>query len=238
MKRKLTLLNLALGLLLVLCVWQIWRIHGEAVEREAVVLGAAVEPVPPTPLPDVPPPDPVRAVNYIDIAALYLFSPDRNPNVEIDVVPPKELPPLPVAHGVMDLGSGPTAILSLPGGDPQRAYQAGEKVGDFVIARVTAKELTFQWEGGLVSRTVDELRPEQEQESVRRAAPPPPKRTAPPKTKTLGTPVKPGPSKADMGGMRGCKEGDSSPAGTVVDGYRKVVSRTPFGQVCRWEPVQ
>ena len=36
---------------------------------------------------------------------------------------------------------------------------------------------------------------------------------------------------------RACKPGDNSPAGTVVDGYKKTVIPSPFGSMCRWEAV-
>lgn len=43
----------------------------------------------------------------------------------------------------------------------------------------------------------------------------------------------------DLGsGFRACLPGDSSPSGTVVDGYRKVSDRTFMGKSCLWEPVQ
>jgi len=43
----------------------------------------------------------------------------------------------------------------------------------------------------------------------------------------------------DIGGdMRACVANDSNPAGSVQDGYRKVVSATPFGSVCRWEKIK
>ena len=53
----------------------------------------------------------------------------------------------------------------------------------------------------------------------------------------LGQPSaqKPG---VDVGeGLKGCQVGDSTPAGAVVDGYRKVIAQTPFGGSCRWEKV-
>jgi hypothetical protein len=40
------------------------------------------------------------------------------------------------------------------------------------------------------------------------------------------------------GGIRACAPGDTAPAGTMSDGYRKIVSETPFGKVCRWEKVK
>ena len=39
-------------------------------------------------------------------------------------------------------------------------------------------------------------------------------------------------------GYRGCVAGDNSPAGTIVDGYRKVMTTSPFGVSCGWEKVQ
>jgi hypothetical protein len=42
----------------------------------------------------------------------------------------------------------------------------------------------------------------------------------------------------DVGGQeRPCAPDDSSPAGTIVGGYRKVVSQSPFSKICRWVPV-
>ena len=101
-----------------------------------------------------------------------------NPVVEIDVAPPKPLPPMPVAHGVLDLGSGPTAILSERQGNAatQRGYRAGEYVGELLIVSVTADELVFEWEGEHVRRSLDELRPQEDEPvEVRRSTPPPTK---------------------------------------------------------------
>jgi hypothetical protein len=44
---------------------------------------------------------------------------------------------------------------------------------------------------------------------------------------------------ADVGeGYRSCMPGDDSPSGTIVDGYRKVMSTSPFGVSCGWEKIQ
>jgi mannose-6-phosphate isomerase-like protein (cupin superfamily) len=43
---------------------------------------------------------------------------------------------------------------------------------------------------------------------------------------------------ADVGdGYRSCVHGDSSPAGTIADGYRKVMTTSPFGVSCGWEKI-
>ncbi len=44
---------------------------------------------------------------------------------------------------------------------------------------------------------------------------------------------------AEVGqGYRGCLPGDDSPRGTVVDGYKKVSSASPFGVSCGWEKIK
>jgi hypothetical protein len=44
---------------------------------------------------------------------------------------------------------------------------------------------------------------------------------------------------ADVGqGYRSCLTGDNSPSGTIVDGYRKVMTTSPFGVSCGWEKIQ
>ena len=60
--------------------------------------------------------------------------------------------------------------------------------------------------------------------------------------KALMAGTKPGePVKAPVlsqGGVKPCVAGDNQPPGTVVAGYKKVVSQTPFGAACRWEPAK
>jgi hypothetical protein len=34
--------------------------------------------------------------------------------------------------------------------------------------------------------------------------------------------------------VKNCQAGDTAPAGTIVDGYKKVIEQTPFGAACRW----
>lgn len=44
---------------------------------------------------------------------------------------------------------------------------------------------------------------------------------------------------ADVGqGFRSCVAGDNSPSGTIVNGYRKVMTTSPFGVSCGWEKIQ
>mgnify|MGYP006992463465 CR=1 FL=1 len=95
--------------------------------------------------------------------------------------------------------------------------------------------LTFEWDAKPHVKKFTDLQDREAAPVVeaRTAAPAAPVTPAAP-----ATPAKPGPG-ADMGGgLAACNANDSSPAGTVVDGKRKVVTESPFGKVCRWEPVR
>ena len=62
---------------------------------------------------------------------------------------------------------------------------------------------------------------------------------APPKpTQNLTANGTAGPGVDTGAGLKGCVPGDKSPSGTVVDGYKKIVSQTPFGAGCQWEQVK
>jgi hypothetical protein len=191
-------------------------------------------------------PKPVSAAGYVDIATGLLFSRDRNPNVVVDEVKAKPMPPLPRFYGVMDFGEGPSVILA-PQGKPaaQESYRIGQQVGEFKLVAVENNGLTFDWEGKSVKSSYEELRDNTPQ---RESAPssatsaqstsgtPPPAPTTVTKVASPAQVSRPG---DDVGaGTRACNPGDSSPAGTVTDGYRKVVVQTPFGGACRWEPVR
>jgi hypothetical protein len=234
-------LNLALMVLLVAAVWRLWGERDSARSRQVAVVGQALDPVEIAPSPPVEPPEPVLASDYIETAQQILFFQDRNPNVVIEAAPPKPLPPMPFAHGVLDIGSGPTVILSKESNGQQQAYLVGDRYEDFRIAEITPAGLVFEWEGDLIRRSIEELKPADKEPS---ATPQPTARTKPaaakPKSAILGgDSVKPGPGDTEVGGgMRNCRPGDASAPGTVIGGYRKVISKTPFGENCRWEPAQ
>lgn len=238
MKRKLILLNLALVALLALTGWRISEIREKARLRNGSVLGQSVKETATIPEPALKPPDPVMAAEYLEVAEHVLFARDRNPTVEVVVVE-KPVPPLPVAHGVLDLGTGPTAILSTASGQPQRAYRVGDRIGEFQLVGATSKELVFQWEDKRIRKTVEELRPAVNAPPAEQAAAPPPaQQAAQSQSKVVGASpaAKAAPSEIDMGaGLRACQPDDTSPPGTVTGGYRKLVTETPFGKACRWE---
>ena len=47
-----------------------------------------------------------------------------------------------------------------------------------------------------------------------------------------------GPGIETGGGHRTCAPDEKSPDGTVDRGFRKVIAKTPFGESCRWEPLE
>ena len=237
------LLNFALAALACLAGWRLWESSEDAASRKEKIIAQAVEAAQLPPAPPVDPPPPLSASQYFEVADKLLFFADRNPGVVIETVAPKPLPKLPVTHGILDLGAGPTVILSDGPNGNQGAYRVGDEFGDYEIVAITSQELVLKWEEGEVRRRLDELRPSQDDSqrgsAVAVAAPAPP--PAAPKTAVLSRPAASlaGPGEINLGeGVKACQPGDTSPAGTIAGGYKKVVTRTPFGSMCRWEAVQ
>jgi hypothetical protein len=148
------------------------------------------------------------------------------------------MPTLTLAYGVMDLGSGPLIILSERSGAQHRAYRPGEQIGEFKLAAINGQEIVFEWDGKQVKKRLEELIDKKAAESTQPAEKPlgPPTSAAAPAVSKLA-PVEAGPGMELGATSRACIPGDASPAGTVKDGYRKVVNKTPFGDSCRWEAV-
>jgi hypothetical protein len=244
LKNRLLLLNLALIALICGAGWRLRQNWLEARAREQQMFGRTFKPLPAPVLPPFVTTPAVAAANYLEVAEKMLFSKDRNPVVIVDPPPAKPMPPLPVFHGVMDLGKGPTVILSNKSGAAHRGYQPGEQIGEFTVAGITSDGIDFEWDGKPVHRSFDELA----DRSPQPAAASPPSMVAQAgatantttdlsKSSVISGGTKSGPGPGQAGEVRPCQVGDDSDAGTVTDGYKKVVSRTPFGSVCRWEPV-
>lgn len=219
----------------------------EMSKREEALLKQVVAAPPPPALAAIPKVSPVTAANYMEAVQLMLFAKDRNPNVILDPPPPPppppEMPPLPVSYGMVDIGAGPTAILAEKPGAPHHGYKAGDTIGAFKIVAMNNKEILFDWDGQPVRKTFEELAAAKATipaSAHTEAAPPPATPTTPastPSTTAIGGTTK-GPG-TDLGNeTRACVAGDATPAGTVQDGLRKVVTKSPFGEVCRWEPVK
>jgi hypothetical protein len=248
LRKNLLFLNVLLLALIAVVSWRLWGGYQEALRSQAEFLRAKVPP-PAAPVVSIPPPPAqVSAVNYYDIASKLPFSKDRNPTVVVDVEAPKPMPALPKYYGMMNFGGGPRVILAL-GGQAQKSYAPGDKIGDFKLTTIAATGLVFDWEGKAVTAPYEQLKDTSNAPPV----------AAPVAASAAAAPAAPAPSSggvtslssvtsvggtqasrpgADVGAsIKGCQAGDTAPAGTVSDGYRKVMTETPFGKSCRWEKV-
>lgn len=208
--------------------------------RRAAFLRAAAAPPPPPAVALPPPPPQITAAAYVEIAQKLLLSRDRNPDVVIEVSAPKPVPPLPRYYGLMNFGEGPRVVLA-PQGKPQKTYAVGDEVGEFRLVAVEAAGLVFEWEGRQIRKRFDELKdpgePAPAQQASSAPQPMPPQNApAAPAVSLVQETRGPGAEAGDN--IRYCQPGDPTPPGTVVDGYRKVVRKSPFGERCMWEKVQ
>ena len=245
MTRKLILLDVALAAVFGFLIWQMRLEWVEAHARAHAFLATTVPSFPAPPVPALLRVAPLTAMTYGEVAQLNLFSKDRNPQVVLDpVATPKEkpIPAFPVARGVLLWeGTPPVVMLSLRPGGPQRGYRMGDHIGDWKILAVDSQYITFEWDGKEFKKRIDELMDRSAQ--VAEAAPSqgstPSAPAAAPKSQSLSDTNK-SDHWVDVGAtdMRGCKSGDDSSVGTVIDGFKKVVSTTPFGNACRWEQVK
>jgi hypothetical protein len=192
----------------------------------------AVAPVPPAP--------PFVSVTYSDVAQKNLFAKDRNPTVVVEPVPVKvkpPWPPMPILYGVMGLPSGMTAMLAEKRDAATRGVKVGESVGPLKLVALNTRTLTFEFDGERKEQKVEDLvyrgGPEQAAAAAP-AAPVNPVNAAAAAASRNAAPPPPKPGTEIGTQMKACQPGDVSPAGTVVDGYKKIVEQTPFGPACRW----
>ena len=251
MKRRLLLLNLALAAAAALLVYRLQDHYREVQAGERKVLAAKAAPVPVPKIAARPAVSPVSPAQYAVVAQKTLFSPDRNPDV---IIPPpakveKPVPPFPAAEGVMIFGDvPPTIILTAKNSKEQRGYQAGDTVGEFKIKSIDGSQVVFEWDGKEYPKEISDLvdktaLPAQAAQNNAPAA------SAQPVVVNAGGPSEPvvnnvsttnasGPGVDMGGGYAACQPGDTSPAGTVADGRKKVYVSSPFapgGQSCHWE---
>ena len=245
MNRKVIVLNV---LLLALLVWLGMRLRAswlESKEREAAVLARAAKPGQTTAPPSVPGVNPAAPAEYIDVAQRMLFSKDRDPNVIIDVVPPpppppeKPVPPMPAYYGQMAIGQ-PVILLSVNGA-PQKSFHVGDKVGEFTLAAFDRDTLTLEWNDKTLVKNVKELTAKEPERPAIQAPPvaaAPAANNAKSLTKMGGNTPKQDPALGPMNGrFATCLAEDTSPDGTIKDGFRKKIVPGMMGVTCMWEPI-
>lgn len=244
MNRKLRLLDVVLLVMAGLLFWRLRVEWNQSRSRDVALLHNAL---PAARVPGLAPLEnvgPISVVDFAEVALKDLFSQDRNPNVIVDPPkppPPKPQPPFPVAHGVMLWdGVPPTIVLSEKAGGPQKGYHPGDTIGPWKLVSVDSSYADFQWDGKDFKKRLDELI---DQTPIAEIGPPPVAAAQAPQpapqaaTTNLST-SSPQVGKDTGGGYRACVAGDSSPSGTIIDGMKKVVTATPFGSGCTWEPVK
>jgi hypothetical protein len=250
MNRKMIWLNLALICLVALLIWQLrLRRQAAAAQENAMLFKKGREQAVLAP-PAAPPVRPIAPAEYIDTAQKMLFSKDRNPNVIVEVPPPAPPPPapppmpaLPYYYGQLHFGGPPVIELRGASAKEQKGYEAGEKVGEFTVVSFDRDTVTFEWNGEQIVRNLADLKPKDAAAQIQAAAPPPP--AASPSTGVVAigasTPASNIPSVVGIdvgGGYYGCKADDTTPSGTIVNGYQKTSVRGLMGNSCRWEQVK
>ena len=247
MNRKILILNIVLLAAIGWFGWRIrlkWRME-QAQERaflsQAPHIRVLIAP------PAAPALGPAKPADYADVAQKTLFSKDRNPNVVVQPPPPPPPPPpmpaLPSYYGQMAIGT-PVVLLSIAQSAEQKSYSAGDTVGKFKLLAFDKESITFEWDGKPVVRKVQDLVPKDPTPQQAAAAPVPAPDSGP-RTSIIAEPPKPtlatkapAPGAEMGGGFRGCVAGDTSPAGTIVDGYRKTIAQSMMGATCYWEKVK
>jgi hypothetical protein len=248
--RKLILLTLVL---LALAGWLSWMLRLKWIElhkHEHTVLAASPKggPLfPPSPTPII---KQIAATDYIAIPQNAILFKDRNSNVILDPPPPlppppppKPMPELPAYFGSMSI-SDPVVVLKLPKG-AQKSYHAGEKVGPFLLVSFDRDKVVFDWDGKTVERKPEELKEKETTPQETVANPPPPVApvTSGSNVTKIGGATTEAPKVSEKlgpdngGGVRQCVKGDTSPVGSIVDGYKKVVTTNMFGETCMWQQV-
>lgn len=248
MKRRLLVVN---GVLLVATGIGLgrFRVEYRQSQERYRVLTPPRAPVPPA-VPPAQVPPPVQPAAYFDAAQKYLFSPDRNPNVAVEPPKVKPRPALPALFGVMNLGTGPIALMAANATGAHKPIRIGEAIGEFKLVAAGGDKITLEWEGEKIQAQVSDLlvkqaAPQQQAAGTANAGgtlsgaaalAPAPTVVNPaagrPGEYVVGSPIEGRP------GTYYAPAGDTAPPGTVFQNKRKVLRQTPFGSQAWWEDVR
>ena len=225
MRHRLLLLNLLLAGLTGAAGWKLRQDWVLDHQHSSTVINRQVkQPAPPAAMP-ITPPAPFAAPTYADVAQKDLFSKDRNPNVVIEPVavkPAPKWPRMPILSGIMGLPGGLIAMLAEKPDSRSRGVAVGEKIGDLKVVALSSDKISFEFEGQVQEKNVQDLvdrgshAPEVAEANTSQNPANLAKSGAPP------TAPKPGVDVGAGGQVKACDPRDTSPAGTEVDGFRKV----------------
>ena len=139
-----------------------------------------------------------------------------------------------IGEPVVFLATGPT---------DEKGYRKGDMVGKFKLVAFDHDNITLEWDGKNLEHKVTDLVSRDPQPAQPAATPAAAAPSAPITSLGGATPTRLNTNDAnpalgtDMGGPRACVAGDNSPAGTILSGYRKVITQGLMGQSCHWEPM-
>lgn len=244
MTRKLLLLNLLLAGVFIVGAAELYRQVVEAGQRHER-LGAFSDPKHPPEFPTPADPNPTRPADFMPVVERLLFSADRNAEVVVETaeVEAARRPALPQLSGLVDFGSGPSALMTAESGGSPVWLAIGDKIGDFVYEGVEGEDIKLKWKEESFTATREQLR----------HAPEPPRRSAarPPSARNPRSPQggRAAAAPADLAGVGqdnrigpeigpgryAVARGDDSPEGTEHNGLVKRVRKTPFGASSWWE---
>jgi hypothetical protein len=251
MNRKLLVLDIALGIGVIYGGFQLHSEWAASKARQANTPGTPLKPAPAPNVPPLPTEPAVLPSDYKDVAIKDLFDPSRNPNIPIDAPPPPPPPPpdpvpppFPSYHGSMDLGEGPVALLTPDGETRYQEVHIGGMIGPFKLLAFDRQEIQLEWNGHIIHKRASE---KSERAAKGKAAAVPQQFTngvlpgqaqeqLPPPNPNQHNELPPGEQMTDT--VRSCQPGDTTPAGTIVDNYRKEVIPSPLGaSQCIWRAV-
>jgi hypothetical protein len=239
LRYRLLLLNILLAGLTAAGGWRLRQDWLRDHQHSSSVLEHRVKaPAAPT-LAPVPAPVPFVAPTYAEVAQKDLFSKDRNPDVIIEPVavkPKPKWPPMPILYGVLGLPGGMIAMLAEKPDSRSRGIKVGEKIGELKMVALNADKISFEFEGEVQEKNVQDLvdRGSHEEAASSSSAAAVSQNPANIAAQRTGPPPTPKPGIEIGAQMKSCQPGDTSPPGTVVDGYKKISENTPFGPACRW----
>jgi hypothetical protein len=191
--------------------------------------------------------------SFVAICDRDLFNPKRSmPKPQEQEV---KVPDLPLLFGTMNLGDGWFALMS-PGGQPaavSKRVLPGEEIGGYKLVSIGISQVVVEWREKKftidLSESARRVPPIVEKTVSSVSAASPPKSPTPVVSAGSGSATtvassihstetssgRPGFSPAGFNAPQGAPV--DAPAGTAINGKRKVVHKTPFGDQVWWEDV-
>ncbi|MDA1312030.1 MAG: hypothetical protein O2968_01730 [Acidobacteria bacterium] len=268
--KKLLAVNILLGVLVVAAAFGLYSRIEAANQRYSILTpGGPAKEIPDYLAPAAP--RRVRAGDHLPIVERTLFSADRNPIIEVIAEappPPDPRPPLPRLAGIMELGKGPIALMSVDLESTAGPIQVGEKIGEFTFLGTEGEKVLLQWKdekfaatpgellgssgGGNKRATVAGTRNEgrsrgpdkgvlaRQEAAVSRggSAAAPPAAAKPAQASIRQSSNEPRVGADQGGGRFRAYPTDKSPDGTRHQGFVKRSQPTPFGTKSWWEKEQ